>query len=47
MANQLLLVSVPQFKSELINVNGVQIMARVGGSGALLLMTHVSAFLSE
>lgn len=30
----------PQFKSELIDVNGVQIMVRVGGSGAPLLLLH-------
>jgi haloacetate dehalogenase len=30
----------PSFKSELIHVNGVQIMARIGGSGAPLLLLH-------
>ena len=30
----------PQFRSERIDVNGVQIMARVGGSGAPLLLLH-------
>ena len=30
----------PQFKPHLINVNGVQIMARIGGSGPPLLLLH-------